>query len=41
MRYFQKGPVLKLRAIAGLHVVMLAWDFSKKLSVTGVALRCA
>jgi len=38
MRYFQKGPVLKLRAIAGLHVVMLAWDFSKKLSVTGVAL---
>jgi hypothetical protein len=38
MRYFQKGPALKLRAIAGLHVVMLAWDFSKKLSVTGVAL---
>ena len=38
MRYFKKGPVLKLRAIAGLHVVMLAWDFSRKLSVAGVSL---
>jgi phosphatidylserine/phosphatidylglycerophosphate/cardiolipin synthase-like enzyme len=38
MRHFQTGSVLKVRAVAGLHVVVLAWDFSKKLSVAGAAL---
>jgi phosphatidylserine/phosphatidylglycerophosphate/cardiolipin synthase-like enzyme len=38
MRRFKKGTVLKVRAIAGLHVVVLAWDFTKKLTVTGAAL---
>lgn len=27
MRQMQKGPVLAVRAIGGLHVVTLAWDF--------------
>jgi phosphatidylserine/phosphatidylglycerophosphate/cardiolipin synthase-like enzyme len=39
MRRTGTGPVLKVRAVAGLHVVMLAWDFKKKLTVTkGTAL---
>ncbi len=38
MRRLEVGPVLKLRAIAGLHVVVLAWDFSEPLSVSGAAL---
>jgi hypothetical protein len=29
MRELQRGPVLKLRAIGGLHVVTLAWDFTE------------
>lgn len=33
MRQLQPGPVFKVRAIAGLHVVVLAWDFSEPLSV--------
>jgi hypothetical protein len=28
MRKLQLGPVLNVRAIAGLHVVTVAWDFS-------------
>jgi len=35
MRRLQPGEVLKVRAIAGLHVVALAWDFVNTLSVTG------
>lgn len=31
MRAHREGPVLKVRAIAGLHVVVLAWDFTKRL----------
>ena len=27
MRQLQPGPVLVVRAIGGLHVVTLAWDF--------------
>lgn len=27
MRQIETGPVLKVRAVAGLHVVVLAWDF--------------
>ncbi len=38
MRRLEPGPVLKVRAIAGLHVVALAWDFSQQLSVAGAAL---
>ena len=28
MRHTQPGPVLSVRAIGGLHVVTLAWDFA-------------
>jgi hypothetical protein len=28
MRHLQNGPVLDVRAIGGLHVVILAWDFA-------------
>lgn len=35
MRPIARGPVLDLRAIAGLHVVVLAWDFAKELSIRG------
>lgn len=34
MRVPADGPVLKLRAIADLHVVMLACDFKKALKAT-------
>src|SRR5687767_1315785 len=33
MRRTASGKILKVRAVAGLHVVMLAWDFKKKLKV--------
>lgn len=33
MRQLQPGPLLKVRAISGLHVVVLAWDFKKKISL--------
>jgi phosphatidylserine/phosphatidylglycerophosphate/cardiolipin synthase-like enzyme len=33
MRSENQGTVLKARAIAGLHVVILAWDFIKKLTI--------
>jgi hypothetical protein len=35
MRKLVTGSVLKVKAIAGFHVVALAWDFSKKLTVGG------
>ncbi len=38
MRRLETGPVLKVRGIAGLHVVVLAWDFSQQLIVSGAAL---
>src|SRR5262245_4045655 len=38
MRRLETGPVLKVRGIAGLHVVLVAWDFTKPLSVSGAAL---
>jgi phosphatidylserine/phosphatidylglycerophosphate/cardiolipin synthase-like enzyme len=38
MRRLEIGPVLKVRAIAGLHVVVLAWDFSNSLVVSDGAL---
>ena len=38
MRRLETGPVLKVRVIAGLHVVVLAWDFSQQLTVSGAAL---
>jgi phosphatidylserine/phosphatidylglycerophosphate/cardiolipin synthase-like enzyme len=38
MRKLEMGPVLKVRAIAGLHVVVLAWDFTEQLKVTNAAL---
>ena len=36
MRRLEPGPVV--RAIAGLHVVALAWDYPQQLSIAGVAL---
>ncbi len=38
MRYEGDGTKLHVRAVAGLHVVMLAWDFKKKLTLNGAAL---
>jgi len=38
MRELKVGPILKVRAVSGLHVVLLAWDFSKPLTVSGAAL---
>jgi phosphatidylserine/phosphatidylglycerophosphate/cardiolipin synthase-like enzyme len=38
MRRLETGSVLKVRAIAGLHVAVLAWDFTTDLSVNGTAL---
>ncbi|MCP3389845.1 hypothetical protein NLM27_13785 [Bradyrhizobium sp. CCGB12] len=43
MREFEEGAVLYVRAIAGLHVVTLAWDFApgqeaKKTGLLGFAI---
>jgi len=43
MRYLVEGNVLKVRAIGGLHVVTLAWDFvegqnAKKNGLLGFAI---
>jgi phosphatidylserine/phosphatidylglycerophosphate/cardiolipin synthase-like enzyme len=35
MRHLETGPVLTVRAIAGLHVVVLAWDFTDLQVVDG------
>jgi len=35
MRHFETGSVLKIHAIAGLHVVVLAWDFVRELAPVG------
>src|SRR5229473_3939513 len=46
MRNLTEGKILKVRAIAGLHVVTLAWDFlegqdAKKIGLLGFAIERA
>lgn len=43
MRKLEEGPVLRVRAVAGLHVVTLAWDFvagheDKKVGLLGFSI---
>lgn len=38
MRHLEPGSVLTARAVAGLHVVVLAWNFSKQLAIAGAVL---
>jgi len=38
MRQLKPGPFLKVNAIAGLHVVVLAWDFTEPIVVNNAGL---